>query len=175
MQDERAKARELADFEAQLAALAPRAEIDRDQLMFEAGARAARRKLLVVNRLLAAACVLLAVTTVAPLAMRERADVVAQEEPESSEVGPAVASQSVKAAGSRLAEARDLPNRLIVADSRELAAALADGRGDLRPARLRDSVEEKGGEVITHDTDGSGPKSSRMLLREYLDTNGGRL
>jgi|GEM_PF-3965353 len=172
MQDERAKERELADFEAQLAALVPRAEVDRDQLMFEAGSRAARKRLLVVNRLLAAACLLLVVTTVAPLAMRERADVVAKEEPQ---VGPPSASETIKEAETKLAETRELPNQLIVADSRELAAALAGGRSDLQPGRLRDPVGEKGGEVITHEADGSRPKSSRVLLLEYLDANGERL
>ncbi len=163
MQDERAKECDLADFEAQLAALSPRAEFNRDQLMFEAGARAARRKLQVVNRLLGAVCVLLAATTVAPLAMRERADVVAEQ----------VSTPTIQAAETASRhEVKALPNQLVAADSRELAAAIAEGRGDLRPARLREVAESPSNETGPSDSTPARPKASRELIREYLESDG---
>jgi hypothetical protein len=175
MQDERSQEPELAGLEAQLAALVPKSEMDRDRLMFEAGARAARRKLQVVNRLLAAACVLLAVTTVAPLAMQKRGNEMAGEEP-----GMAITVKPLPMANVRASEAEDiplsrLPDQLVAADSRELAVALAEGRSELWPARLREGNEVEGGTSFRGKGDARRPKSSRMLLRDYLDADGKRL
>lgn len=165
MQNERSEEPGLNDLEAQLAGLVPRAEIDRDRLMFEAGARAARGNLLVVNRLLAASCVLLAATTIAPLVMRHRDEVVVREQPTVVETIPRPPLRE---------EATGLPNGLAVADGRELAAAIADGHGDFRPARLRDEVHQADGGAIEGDA-GVLPKPSRVLLREYLEAAGERL
>jgi hypothetical protein len=51
---------ELAAFESQLASLAPRTCLNRDQLMFAAGQRAGERWLRTINRLLAASIISLA-------------------------------------------------------------------------------------------------------------------
>lgn len=170
MQHERSQEPELAALESQLAELVPRVEIDRDRFMFAAGARSARGKLLVMNRLLAAACALLAVTTIAPLAIRERAGEAAHAEREPANfksVAPATRTTVANAT-----EVRELPDQLIVADSRELAAALAEGRSELRPERLRGLDDEIAGAVDGVETNAVRPKSSRMLLREYLEARG---
>ena len=171
MHDKHSQTPELEQLAAQLSALTPRTEFDRDKLMFAAGRRAGRQKLVAVNRLLGACCVLLAVAAILPLAIRP-AEEIARDLPHD-------AKQELRSKSP--AQATELPNQLAVADGRELAVAVAEGRSDVRPARLRETAQElsdavhvrgpasRGG-AMTYDS-----KPSRALLREYLEPAGKRM
>jgi len=163
MHDKHSQTPELEQLAAQLAALTPRTEFDRDKLMFAAGRRAGRRKLVAVNRLLGACCVLLAVAAILPLAMPQRSSMVAGQAPRPTVQATELASNHVVKA---------LPNQLVAADSRELAASIAEGRGDLRPARLREGAEPPSNETGPSDSTTARPKPSRELMREYLESEG---
>ena len=77
----------LSGLEARLAALVPRAAIDRDRLMFAAGQRAAAHRLRTANRLLTASSLVLGCLVVALVAVpRERNVPIAGSEPRAAVV-----------------------------------------------------------------------------------------
>ena len=168
MHDSQSSHHELNEFEAQLAALAPRARLDRDRLMFAAGRRAGARPLRVANRLLATAsvglAVLVAVVVVLPGLSRE----------------PNARQEPPPAARPTLAEAAndDVQDEGVTRGS----LAALDGPTIFRLRRqfergVDEFLQERTERVprMGPDEELSPPSYSRALLKRYLETTPDRL
>ena len=168
MHDPESSHHELKGFEAQLAALTPRARLDRDRLMFAAGRRAGTRPLRVANRLLATASVVLAgvvaVMVAVPRLPKEPAD--------GHEPPPAARPTLAEAAND------DAPIEGVTRGS----LAAIDGPTNFRlrkqfergvDARLPERTERA--PRVGPDEEPSPPSYSRALLKRYLEATPDRL
>ena len=168
MHDPESSHHELNEFEAQLAALAPQARLDRDRLMFAAGRNAGARPLRVANRLLAATSVALAALAAVVVALPR----LSRE--------PNVRDEPPPAAGATLAEAAgdDAP----IEDVTRGSVAAIDGSTIFRlrrqfergfDERLPERTERA--PRVGPDEEVSPPSYSRALLKRYLETTPDRL
>jgi hypothetical protein len=152
----------LARLEAQLAALAPRWGIDRDQLMFAAGQRAATRRLRTANRILAAASISLAAALLLVVALPAATHRPRLDSPESSAV--AVRSARTPAADLRKNDnAAAMAQRTTGPTNFRLLQALA--RGLDAPVEVGATSPS----VTTLDDESAPPSDNRTLLLRYLE------
>jgi hypothetical protein len=159
---------ELKGFEAQLAALAPRARLDRDRLMFAAGRRAGARPLRIANRLLATASVALAALLAGVVALPRS----------SSEQN--VRPEPPRGTGATLAETGhdDTP----ALDAARQPLALVDGPTNFRlRQRFMLGFDDHAAQPTqsfpdTEDSvEPSQPNDARSLLKRYLNNTPDRL
>jgi hypothetical protein len=166
-----AKREELTGLAAQLATLKPRAQVDRDRLMFAAGRRYALVRLRIANGLLLAMNVICGSLLTAVLAFAHFSDV--------SRTGP---TPLVVAPGL----AADANNRERVTKSIGSGSAFRESKEDgslnitlLREINLNDELchvhRRPGSMVLLLNQDGSPKNYSRAVLNQYLDRDSPRL
>jgi hypothetical protein len=166
MHDPESSHPELKGFEAQLAALAPRGQLDRDRLMFAAGRRAGARPLRVANRLLATAGLALAAAVLVVLPRWSR-------EPDTRPEPPLATRPTLAESGNDDAQAVDATRRPV---------ALVDGPTNFRlrqrfMLRFDDHAAQPTQSFPdTEDSvERSQPNDARSLLKRYLNNTPDRL
>lgn len=166
MHDPESSHHELKGFEAQLAALVPRARLDRDSLMYSAGCKAGAGRLRVVNRLLATASLALSAVLAFVVALPRLS-----EEPD-RRLEPAPATESA------LAEADDAQIDGVTRDS----VAAVDGPTYFRLLQrwergLDEHVAQPKRRVgaTNRDVDLLSPSDARTLMNRYLNNLSDRL
>jgi hypothetical protein len=177
MQDPSSDNAELSGLAAQLAALAPRASLDRDRLMFVAGQRLAARRLRIAHRWLAASGV--ACGSLLALLVTTRGG---SNEPRAASTPPVAGPQSVVSNVPALPSSR-LREKTSSQIAGDTLAMRGDGSANFRLLQLlgRDAnadlaIPTDGDSAqSTEDAELLSPSTPRALLQQYLRDSHSRL